>query len=151
MSLSLLRASISPDPVADRGHHEFVYALLPHAGNFKEGRVIEESYALNVPLAIKPLKTNAGPLPSSHSFFQLDRANVIIEAIKVAEDGDALIVRLYEATGARGAVSLTTSLAVQEAWSSDLLENSLKRLPFRNGRVRLDLQPFEIVTLKFTR
>jgi alpha-mannosidase len=149
--LSLLRAPISPDPVADRGHHQFVYALLPHAGDFKQSRVIEEAYALNVPLVVKALKPNSGPLPSTHSFFQLDRPNAIIEAIKVAEDGDALIVRLYEATGARGAVTLTTSLPVRHAWSSDLLENNLKPLPLKNGRIRLDLQPFEIVTLKFAR
>jgi alpha-mannosidase len=149
MTLSLLRAPVSPDPLADRGHHQFVYALLPHAGNFKEGRVIEEAYALNVPLVVKELKPKAGSLPATHSFFRLDRANVIIEAIKVAEDGDGLVVRLYETSGARGPVTLTTSLPLRKVWMADLLENNLKSLPFAKGRVRLDLQPFEIVTLKF--
>ena len=139
MCLSLLRAPISPDPLADRGRHQFTYALLPHAGDLRQGRVIEEAYALNVPPVIKELKPGTGPLPSSHSFFQLDRTEVIIEAVKIAEDGDAVIVRLYEASGARGPATLTTSLPVHHAWLTDLLEKQIKPLPFKNGRIQLDL------------
>jgi alpha-mannosidase len=151
LSLSLLRAPTSPDPLADRGRHEFTYALLPHAGDFREARVIEEAYALNVPLVVRPVEPHAGSLPATHSFFQLDRPGAIIETIKVAEDGGALIVRLYESAGARGPVTLTTSLPLQKAWLADLLENELKPVALKKGRVRIDLQPFEIVTLKFAR
>ena len=151
MCLSLLRAPVSPDPLADRGHHEFTYALLPHAGDFRAGRVIEEAYALNVPLVVRETKPVAGSLPATHSFFQVDRPNVIIEAIKLAEEGGAVIVRLYEAAGSRGSVTLKTSLPVQQAWLADLMEHELEKLPLKNGRVQLDLKPFEIVTLKFAR
>jgi alpha-mannosidase len=151
MSLSLLRASTAPDPVADRGQHEFTYALLSHAGDFRGGRVIEEAYALNVPLVVSGVKRGGGSLPASRSFFQLDRSGVLIEAIKVAEDGGSLIVRLYEAAGGRGSVTLKTTLPVEKAWLTDLLEHNLKRVALNNGRVRLNLQPFEIVTLKFAR
>ena len=33
----------SPDPDADRGRHEFAYALLPHAGGWQEGGVVAEA------------------------------------------------------------------------------------------------------------
>jgi alpha-mannosidase len=149
LRLSLLRAPVSPDPVADRGHHYFTYALLPHAGDIREGRVIEEAYALNVPLIAREVKSHAGSLPSSASFFRVDRPGAVIEAIKVAESGGALIVRLYEAEGARGQVRLTTSLPVSKAWLANLLENTVSALPLKNGSVQLDLKPFEIVTIKF--
>jgi len=149
LRLSLLRAPISPDPVADRGHHQFTYALLPHAGDFREGRVIEEAYALNVPLLVRDMKPRSGLLPSTHSFFQVDRPGAVIEAIKVAEVGGALIVRLYEAEGARGPVKLTTTLPVRKAWLTDLLENEIQVLPLKNSSVLLDLQPFAITTIKF--
>jgi alpha-mannosidase len=149
LRLSLLRAPVSPDPVADRGHHYFTYALLPHAGDIREGRVIEEAYALNVPLIAREVKSHAGSLPSSASFFRVDRPGAVIEAIKVAESGGALIVRLYEAEGARGQVRLTTSLPVSKAWLADLLEKEVSALPLKNGTVQLDLKPFEIVTIKF--
>ncbi len=151
MCLSLLRASVSPDPIADRGQHQFTYALFPHAGDFRAAGVIEEAYALNVPLVVSATKPSAGSLPATHSFFQVDRSNVIIEAIKLAEDGGSVIVRLYEAAGARGAVSLTTSLPVEMAWFTDLMENDLVKAPLKSGRVQFELKPFEIVTLKFAR
>ena len=150
MRLSLLRASISPDPMADRGHHEFTYALLPHVGDLREGRVIEEAYALNVPLVVRETKRHAGPLPAVQSFFSVDRPNVVIEAVKIAEAGKALIVRLYEAAGSRGSAHLTTTLPVRRACRADLLENEGATLAFKEGALSLKLRPFEIVTIKFT-
>lgn len=150
MRLSLLRAPISPDPVADRGHHTFTYSLLPHAGDLRQGRVIQEAYALNVPLLVQKVKSSPGSLPSSHAFFQVDRPGAIIETLKVSEDGDSLIVRLYEAAGERGGVTLSTTLPVRKAWSADLLENAQKALPLKDGKLRLELTPFEIVTVKYS-
>jgi len=149
LRLSLLRAPVSPDPVADRGTHEFTYALLPHAGDLRQGRVIEEAYALNVPLIVRDTKPRLGSLPSSHSFFRTSRDGAVIEAVKVAEDGGSVIVRLYEAEGGRGPAVLTTTLPVRKAWRADLLENEQQALTLREGAVRLDLKPFEIVTIKF--
>lgn len=148
MRLSLLRAPISPDPLADRGHQKFTYALLPHAGDLRQAGVIEEAYALNVPLLARETKPTTGPLPASHSFFQLDRG--VIEAIKVAEDGGAIIVRFYESTGARGSATLSTTLPVRKAWLASMMEEEQKPLPLKDGAVKVDLTPFEIVTVKFT-
>ncbi len=149
MRLSLLRAPVSPDPLADRGRHEFTYSLLPHAGDLREGRVIEQAYCLNAPLIVRDLKPATGPLPASHSFFLSSRPGAVIETIKVAEDGGAIVVRLYESEGGRGPLKLTTTLPVRKAWRTNLLEKEEKSLPINNGVVRLDLQPFEIVTIKF--
>ncbi len=148
MRLSLLRAPISPDPLADRGHQKFTYALLPHVGDLRQAGVIEEAYALNVPLLARETKPAAGPLPASHSFFHLDRG--VIEAIKVAEDGGAIIVRFYESTGARGSVTLSTTLPVRKASLATMMEEEQKALPLKDGEVKVDMKPFEIVTVKFT-
>jgi len=50
LGLSLLKGAIFPDPNADRGHHRFTYALLPHAGDWREGQVVRRAYELNAPL-----------------------------------------------------------------------------------------------------
>ncbi len=147
--LSLLRSPLSPDPIADEGHHQFTYSLLPHAGDLREGRVIEEAYALNVPLGVRVVKPHAGSLASSHSFFRVDLPGAVIEAVKVAEDGGALIVRLYEAHGARGRCKLMTTLPVRQACLTDLLENDGQAIALKNSAVSCDLKPFEIVTIKF--
>jgi len=149
MRLSLLRSSITPDPVADRGHHRFTYALLPHAGDFREAGVIEEAYALNRPLRAVPVEAHAGSLPPSDSFFRVNRPGVVIEAVKVAEEGGAFIVRLYEAHGGRGPVRVSTTLPVTRAWRSDPMENTGSPLPLEAGSLEIALKPFEIVTLRF--
>jgi alpha-mannosidase len=149
MRLSLLRAPVSPDPVADRGSHRFTYSLFPHAGDFQSAGVLEQAYALNVPLILRAEKPHPGPLPARHSFFQVDSPGAIIEAVKVSEEGDAIIVRLYEAHGGRGQVTLTTTLPVKRAAFADLLENEIKAAPMKKSSITLDLHPFEVVTLRF--
>jgi len=149
MRLSLLRAPTSPDPVADRGHHEFTYSLLPHRGDFREGQVIQQAYALNIPLRVVPTDAHPGALPAKQSFFSTDRPGVLVEAIKKAEKENAIIVRLYEANGTRGTTTLTTTLPVKEAYTADLMERTLKKIECKDGKTVLQVLPFEIVTLKF--
>ena len=151
MHISLLRAPTAPDPTADMGRHEFVYSLLPHAGNLQSARVIEEAYNLNIPLSVTPLKACAGKLPPVQSFFELDRAGVIIEAIKKAEKEDAIIVRMYEAYGGRGPVTLRTSLPIKAAFTADLLERTIEPVAFDGDKVTVTVKPFEIITLKLVR
>ena len=150
LRLSLLRAPSMPDPEADRGHHEFTYSLLPHQGDFRAGEVIQQAYALNNPLQIAPANTHPGTRPSSQSFFQADRPGVVIEAIKRAEKENAVIVRFYEAHGTRGPVTLRTSLPFKQAFTADLMERTLEPVALHDGEVALTVEPFEIVTLKFS-
>jgi alpha-mannosidase len=152
MRISLLRSPKAPDPEADMGHHQFLYSLLPHAGDLREGEVIENAYAINCSLHTVPLPGNRkGSLPLQRSFFEVDNASVFIEAIKRAEKEDAVIVRLYEAHNTRGPVVLKTTLPVKRAYLTDLLETNLEELPLSvNGEVQLYIRPFEIITVKFT-
>jgi len=149
MHISLLRAPTAPDPTADLGQHEFVYSLLPHPGNLQSCRVIEEAYDLNIPLSLIPLKARPGTLPPTQSFFEFDRPGVMIEAIKKAEKEDAIIVRMYEAYGSRGSFTLRTSLPVKMAFTADLLERTIAPIVMDGGEVKMNVTPFEIITLKF--
>jgi alpha-mannosidase len=99
-----------------------------------------------MPLAVVPAGTGTGP--DSASVVRADRANVTIEAVKKADEGDAVVVRLSEAWGARGRVHLSTSLPLASAERVDLLERGGKAVPCKGGIVALDLRPFELVTLK---
>jgi len=148
LRLSLLRSATAPDPTADRGTHRFTYALLPHKGDLRQGRVIEEAYQLNVPVLVASLPVQPGALPAKQSFVETDRPGIVIESIKTADDGNGIIIRFYEAYGSRGPVTLRTALPLQSAYRTDLLENSQASLSITNGSVCLDIRPFEIVTLK---
>ncbi len=149
LSLSLLRSTTSPDPTADQGFQQFTYAILPHVGDLTNGRVIEEAYQLNVPPHVTPLTVQPGVLPATQSFFETDRAGVLIETIKPADEGSGFIVRLYEAHGSRGPVTFRTTLTVQSISRADLLENPIEQLAMKDGAVVLNVTPFEIITLRF--
>ena len=148
MRLSLLRAPTAPDRQADRGHHEFIYALLPHGGDFRKGGVIEQACALNTPLHLVASEPRKGALPERQSFFEVDRAGVFIEAVKHAEREESVIVRLYEAYGSRGPVTLTTALPVKQAFRADLMERAVEPVGCEGGRIAFAVKPFEIVTFK---
>jgi alpha-mannosidase len=145
MRLSLLRGPTHPDPTADFGGHQFIYALMPHPGDFREAGVIEAAEDLNTPLL--PAHGNL-PAGSSRSLVEVDTRQVIVEAIKRAEDSDAAIVRLYEAWGAPCRANLRTTLPAGRAWLCDLLERERTEVKVRDGELELELTPFKILTLK---
>ncbi|PZS15966.1 MAG: alpha-mannosidase [Acidimicrobiales bacterium] len=148
MRLSLLRAPTWPDPVADRGHHRFTYALLPHAGDLREAGVIEQASDLNSPLRTVAAGRHDGRGPRDASFVRLDRAGVVVAAVKQAEDGDDLVIRVYEAWGRRCSVGMELGFPVARAWRTDLLEWPTSAVPVEGDHLRLELSPFEIVTLR---
>jgi alpha-mannosidase len=150
LRMTLLRAPLAPDPEADLGHHTFTYALLPHGNDVRDGEVIENAYALNAPpLACSITGNQTGSLPATRSFFEVDNAGIFIEAIKKAEQEEALIVRMYEGHNTRGTVTLTTTLSARRAYLTNLMESNLEELALRNGAVTLPVLPFEIITVKF--
>ncbi|MDQ3658798.1 MAG: alpha-mannosidase, partial [Actinomycetota bacterium] len=50
LGISLLRGPLYPDPRADEGFHAFTYSLFPHPGDWTQGGVVGEAFALNSPL-----------------------------------------------------------------------------------------------------
>jgi alpha-mannosidase len=153
MELSLLRSPTAPDPEADQGHHHFTYSLLPHQGDLQEGSVIEAGYALNTPLraaiAAPGVKGTRAP---RHSLVSFDRPGVVLSALKYAEDSDDVVIRLYEAHGGRGPVTVHLGLPVTAAVHTDLLERDGEAVDVTaidgGATIELDVNPFEIVTLK---
>jgi len=69
--------------------------------------------------------------------------------VKRADDGSgALIVRLFEACGARSATTVRTPFRIQDASVCNLLEEPTRGLETGDGIVALTLAPFELVTLR---
>jgi alpha-mannosidase len=145
MRLSLLRGPTHPDPTADLGGHQFTYALMPHPGDFRKAGVIEAAEDLNAPLLPAEGNLAAG---ASRSLIEIDTREVIVEAIKRAEDSDATIVRVYEAWGRPCKARLRTTLPASRAYLCDLLERNREEIAVRDRVIDLELTPFKILTLK---
>ena len=147
LRLSLLRAPNWPDPEADRGPHRFTYRLLPHRGDLRTAGVVDAGYDLNV--ALRAVATTAHPGRPGGSLLSIDAPNAVLEVVKRADDGSGdLVVRLYEAWGARGTATLSAPWPLARVERTDLLERATEELTAEGPRVRLDLAPFQIVTLR---
>jgi len=154
--LNLLRSPGYPDPQADRAEHRFTYALYPHAGDFIQAGVYRKGYELNVPIASAaaiPVPPQGGGTPRSSSlhgkpFLTIDHPNVMIEAVKKAEDSDHLIVRLYETAGAGADGELSFGPACRTIEEVNLLEEPMGLLAENTDRIRLQFTPFEIKSIR---
>ena len=141
MHITLLRSPKSPDPEADMGQHEFAYAIFPHAGTWQDAGLVAEATHFNVPVAW--VRSNSPP----HSLFAVDDSNLVLDTVKLAEDGDALVLRLYEAHGARGVARLTVGLPASRAVRCNTLEDPGEPLPFDQGVVELPYRPHQLISV----
>jgi len=82
----------------DQGMQTFTYSLLPHAGSWETAGTVRRAAELNQrPIAL--LGTyHDGPLPQSRATVEVTPENIVVGAVKLAEDNDDLIVRCYEST-----------------------------------------------------
>lgn len=147
MRLSLLRSPKAPDPLCDMGEHRFTYVLLPHFGSFADADVVAAAYALNAPLRWREVEPSVGETRETPCLVCVDERDLVIEAVKKAETGNAIVVRLYEAHNCRGSALLSCARPVRRAWLCNLAEDKRAELEVVEGAVRLEYRPFEIITV----
>jgi len=145
LKLTLLKSALAPDPTADKGVQKFTYSFYYWMGSFFTSNVIQESYELNCPLMQVP--GNAG----EESIFKLSAPNIILETVKLAEDGSGdIILRLYESKRSYTHCKITTILPVAKATQTDMLERFLDDIAIKRGVLKLVFRPFEIKTIRLT-
>lgn len=138
MRISLVRSGLQPDHLQDQGEHYFTCSLLPHGGDFVEGKTVQSAYQLNNPAKVVKGACKLG----FDGMFTLDNDAVEVDAVKRAEDQDALIIRFHEYTGSRQKVILTPGFAYK-SWT----ENDLRERPLGEectGAIELELHPYEV-------
>jgi len=145
LALTLIRGPVWPDRNADVGTHHFSYAIYPHTDDWRDANTVAEAACFARPMVWakgEAAELLQNPLVTSSA------ANVVIDTVKPAEEGDGWIVRLYESAGARTTVTLSFSAPIDRGWHSNTLEEEKYILVFEDGSLTLDLKPFQIMTLK---
>lgn len=126
----------------------FEYALVPHAGDWREAGVDRAAEEYAHPLLARTAGTHAGTLPPRWSFLSVSDHAVRLSALRTSADG-AAVVRVYETEGRPApGVHIRCAMPVARAENSDLLERPTGEAQVRDGVVVLDLGPFEIRTLR---
>ncbi|NAZ77332.1 alpha-mannosidase [Kineococcus sp. T13] len=143
--LSLLRAPLSPDPETDQGRHVLEYSLVVGA---QVADAVREGYRQNLPVR---RVSGAGPVAP---LVAVDDPAVVVEAVKLAEDGSGdVVVRLYESLGGRARARLDWGFPVASVTEVDLLERPLEQGATTVGDdgAQVSLRPFQILTLRLAR
>ncbi len=153
MGLTLLRSTRLPDPRADVGGHRFTYSLMPHGGDWRAAGVDREAHALNTPMRAHPLAPGQSGGLREWAPVRLatdGAAGIVVSALKRAEDGDGLILRLVETHGGRGRVTIEWGLPVSAVEPVDLLERPMNAAGFTHAAstTSLQLRPFQIASLR---
>ncbi|CAI6072290.1 hypothetical protein COHCIP112018_02339 [Cohnella sp. JJ-181] len=146
--LSLLRAPKWPDTTADLGEHEFTYSLYPHAGDWRSAHTARRAAELNAGDVVLAAERQSGSLAPAGALLPFESEHVVLDSVKPAEDGDGVVLRLYESSGGRGSATLHWPRPFERAVLSDALESDGEALDAEGGRIALSFAPFEIKTIK---
>ena len=141
--LSLLKSATDPDYNADYGTHEFTYSLYPHKEEWYESGLEEEAFDLNSPVTVFEGETGFSDI----SLISFDKSNIVVDALKKAENEETYILRFHEFTGRRNEINIDTKLNFNSWCEADLMENPIevwKTLP-----VKVKVKPYEIKTIMF--
>ncbi len=125
------------------------YAVVPHAGDWRQAGVFRDGWEFNHPLLCRNVLPHEGLLPKRLGFVDVSHRSVIVSALKPVAGSDVAL-RVYEAAGqaARG-VTAKLRAKVLSACEANLLEDAGRELKVEADGVSFDLHPFEIKTIRF--
>jgi alpha-mannosidase len=131
--------------MADHGTHRFRHAIHVAPGDWRDNGCGDQAALFNGGLSILP-----GALRSALPGWVLDMAHTRLTAVKAAEDGHGIILRLVESSGLAEVVRVTPPPAYRQAEVCSLLEDPGKPLVAENGRFAIEMRPWQILSVRLT-
>lgn len=145
IALTLIKSGIDPNKTADQEEHVFTYALYPHKEMWSAAGTVQEAYKLN-----QPAYATKGELKNTDkSFISTDKDNIIIETVKPAENGDGIIVRLYDCENSLTKATLTFVEGMLESVEEcNLMEEKEVDIEACGNSFTVSVKPYEIKTYR---
>ncbi len=129
------------------GRWRFHYSIIPHEGARQNAGAEAHNFAR--PLRAIRVRGGNGTLPLSASLVDIEPPTLALSALKTAEDGDGVVLRVYNIANAPVQGSVRPNFPYQRIERVNLNEEDPSPVDAADGRVELSLRPNEIVTLKF--
>ncbi len=128
------------------GKYVFRYALFSGRGSWASGKSYRAGMAFANPLVAVTSVDELGEkaLPPTHSFCQLDAENLVVTALKKAEQSHELILRMVEMEGRE----VVTSVRWRGRGVGIRRVNLLEEQADNKVQKSLKISPFEIVTVR---
>ncbi|MBE6746961.1 MAG: alpha-mannosidase [Ruminococcaceae bacterium] len=136
----------SMQSMMDLGINRYGYGIYSHHGGYENGT---QFYArcFNQPMGVFVTDKHVGVLGSEYSFGTISDENVIIRAIKKAEDTDEIIIRVNEgANRITRNVKISLGNGIESAREVYASEEELGEAVVDDGRLVFDLAPYEVKT-----
>jgi alpha-mannosidase len=141
------RAGYGDQTTQDLGHHEFVYGLAAHAGDWRKEETDWQAQRLNQPLIAFQSDLHAGGLGKEFSILRVNNSRVRVLALKKAEESNEIVVRVVELDGRpQRNVRLSFAGPIISAREVNGQELPLGRATVVNGALAADLGPYQLRT-----
>jgi alpha-mannosidase len=135
----------------DLGVHEFRYSLVGHKGTWQQVQSPWLAAEVNQPMLAFQTTVHEGKLGKSFSFASVNNEQVMIKAIKLAENGNDIVVRFQELNGQNiNNVKLTLPSQVSVAKEVTGAEEFKGEARIVDGKLFFNMQPFEPKTFALT-
>jgi alpha-mannosidase len=149
--------SYSDQTSQDWGHHEFVYGLAAHAGDWRDEQTDWQALRLSQPLIAFEAPKHAGQRGKKLSLVTVSNPRVRVLALKKAEESDDVIVRVVELDGSpandvRIAFAVPAEAAGEVNGQEQPIGIGKARLNARliDGALVTSLKPYEIRSFAVT-
>ncbi len=144
--ITLMRSPNCPDRTSDHGINTFTYSFYPHKGTW-ENTTVEEAFDLNLPLEAY-LSKSTGDMQTEKSFVSFSKNNIVLDALKKSQSGDAYILRIYEAKKERGEVKANIGFDIAKVIETNLMEEEEREIKVKDNSFKFNLKPGEVKTFK---
>ncbi len=120
----------------DQGIHTFRMSLVPHSNSWKENQTVRLAEEFMAPPISIYQGIHGGKLPKSDTLLAVDKPNIVVAAIKQAEDNNDLVIRCVETSGEPATASLDLRFAGR-TWKGSFrpLEIKTLRMDSNSGKI----------------
>jgi alpha-mannosidase len=132
------------------GASRFTFAVMGHTNDWRRGQSPWTAARLNQPLQAFQTVPQNGFLGKSFALLSCDNSNVMIKAVKKAENSNEIIVRLQELTGTAQNALLSCVTAITAARQVTGAEDPLFTLTPSGGTLTVSLGAYQPMTLALT-
>ncbi len=146
MAITLIKSGIEPNPTTDQEEHFFTYALYPHAETWRAAGTVMEAAKVNQPAFAR----QGGNPGTVFSFVSVNKPNVMIETVKQAEDGNGVVIRIYEYENSltKAQISLDRAAEIVSIEECNLIEEFIETVPKTENGFEIEIKPYEIKTYR---
>ncbi len=136
--------SYSDQATQDWGHHEFNYGIASHSGDWRKENTNWQGIRLNQPLIAFESQKHDGALGKTFSLLSVNNPQVRVMAVKRAEQGDEVVVRLVEEAGKpQAAVHVAFPVAIASAREINGAEEEVGAATVTKGELVTDFTGYQ--------